>query len=178
MAYSNVIKGDFSRRSLLRSAATGLAVAAVFGTAACAGSPAADLAQVVDDVASIAQGLAAVLPQLGGVVSANLLARVSGFIMQLEMIATELKSISTVAGAQPLVQQVETIIEGIVSTLASVPLLPPQFSLALTAASVLLPVLFTAVGLVFNTSSMTMSMVAAGRVMTPAQARAFLRGLR
>jgi len=152
-----------SRRTLL-------ATASLIPLAACAGAT-ADLSQVITDVGLIASGLQGALPSLVGSAGASVIAQITGWIADLQPIAAAIGGVTTVAGAQPLVTQIETILNSIVS-LAATFTLPTPFGPALAAAAVLLPIIEAAVNLLVPAASAAVHRYATA--MTPAQARAVL----
>jgi hypothetical protein len=88
-----------------------------------------------------------------------------------QSVATALAKVTDKAAAQPLVTKLETYVNAFVSAAAGIPLLPPSIQLALQAASILLPVIEVAVGLVLPSAPK-----ASAATMTPAQARLVLKG--
>ena len=135
------------------------------------------LATVVADAQTIAGGLQGMLPQLGALnlpgLTPAVMAIVGSAVADLQGVATSLQSVSAVASAQPLVQKIESYVNVIVSTLAALPL-PPPISTILVAASVLLPVLESTVGLIVN-SLTPATAKAAGSTMTAPTARLILK---
>lgn len=154
-----------SRRALLRATA----IAPIAALMACAGQTVPQaLQQAASDASLIANGLAAVMPQLSPLVSASTLATAQGWLTKLQSAASQLAGIPTTTGAVPLVQQIEQGVNAIVGIAAPLLAATPAGPI-LTAATVLLPVLETAVGLFVPP--------AAGG-MTPDQARLILAGAR
>lgn len=145
------------------------------GLAGCARlqglSASQQLDQVASDVATIANGLAAVLPRLGQVrgIDPATVAKVGGYVTDLQKLSTALAKARTTPQAQPLVKQVESVVNAIAGSLVGLAL-PPPIGPAVAAAGVLLPVVETAVNLVVPPTP------AAGG-MTPDQARALLQSL-
>lgn len=128
------------------------------------------VAQVANDVNVIAAGLQGVLTQLGPMtgINSDTLIKVSTAIAGIQSIAKSISQVSDVASAQPLVQQLETYLNTIVSVLAAVPFLPPPVTMALQAASILLPVIETLLGMFVSAKPMLSTM-------TPDQARLILK---
>lgn len=144
--------------------------------ASCAGkSPSSTLAQVITDVGTIAAGLAGVLPSLAKVtgISQETINNINVWIADLQKAGTAIVSATTVAAAQPIVQQVETDVNAIVAALSGLPL-PSAIETVVLAASILLPVIETAVGLALPPSAPTARM-AASSTMSVDQARLVLR---
>lgn len=129
------------------------------------------ISQVAADVAAIADGLAGVLPSLGQVsgIDAGTVAKVGGYVADLQKVAATLAGAGTTAEAQPLVKQVEQFVNAIAGALAGLAL-PPPIGPAITAASVLLPVIEAAVNLAVPAA-------APAGAMTPDEARAILNDL-
>jgi hypothetical protein len=165
-----------SRRTLLTGVIVSPAILAPGLIAGCqnlSGSSATQVAaQVVSDVGTIAAGLAGALPALGatGAVPAALVAKVGGWVATIQQVAGQVVNGMPQASAQPLVKQIEGLVNDIVMALAGVPL-PPPFGPALAAAAVLLPVIETAIGLAVPGAA---RMTAAA--MSPDEARLILRG--
>lgn len=163
-----------SRRALLRTASLLPIAGAVV---ACAGQTAATIAATAaQDIGLIGSGLSGALPALAasGVVSSSALSQVTGYINNIEQVATSVTTASTVAQGQSAVQQIETLLNSVVSALAGLTL-PAPFGPALSAASVLLPVVETAVGLAITTiSSSTAAAPAPQAAMTADEARLIL----
>lgn len=160
-----------SRRTLLTSGAALLALA---GCQSRSTAGAGLAKQVVDDAAAVAGGLQAVLGPLVAVVglSPATAATVSNLVGDAAAVAKQLSAAMTTSAAQPLVQQIEADVNGVVAALASLPL-PPTISMALMAAQVLLPVIEAAVNLVATPAPPK----AAASGMTPDGARAYLKSI-
>ncbi|MGA9865253.1 MAG: hypothetical protein WBQ75_02310 [Acetobacteraceae bacterium] len=152
------------RRTLL----AGAALLAATSLAACAtGTPTP--AAVASDVNLIATAFAAMLPTLASIpgINASTTASVNQAIGDLQVAATAIVSAATTAAAQPVVSRVETDVNAVIAVLAGLPL-PAPIPAVLEAASVLLPIIETAVG-------MTTLVGITPATMTPTQARAALR---
>jgi hypothetical protein len=128
------------------------------------------VAAVASDISIIAAGLQGVIGPLSAVVNIDptTLATAKMAINGIADIAKAMSSVTDVAGTQPLVQKLETYLNMAVSALATVPLLPPTITIALQAASILLPVIESLVGL-------AMQAPRAGNAMSPAEARLVLK---
>lgn len=160
-----------------------LAGAALLTLAACANA-----VQVVDtvaqDAAAIAGGLKGVLPQVGTIVGvpAATVAKVGQYVADIQSAAG---AVQAAAGSAPgqatAVQQIATAVNGIVGALAAFSaVLPSPVSAALAAASVLLPVIESAVGLVIpKTAAIALPppVAAQAATMTPDKALATLQQL-
>jgi hypothetical protein len=162
---------NMSRRDLLRRTAPLAFFAASALTPLGACSTFQQVASVVaSDTLTIANGLTGVLAQLGtySFVPAALISKVGVYIADVKSVATSLQTASA-SSATALVQQVETDVNAVVSALAGLPL-PAPISTALQAASVLLPVIEAAVGLVVSqfTGTGTTTPAAAMRATAPA----------
>lgn len=160
-----------SRRTLMTMTSS----VALLALAGCSSMARSGLAkQVVDDVAAIAGGLQAVLGPLSTIVgiSPSTLATVSNLVSGITAVAQQVSAATTTSAAQPLVQQIEADVNAVVAALASLPL-PPQISMALMAAQVLLPLIEAAVNLVITPAPP--KAVASG--MTPNGARIYLKSI-
>lgn len=169
-----------SRRHLLTASA--IAPLALVG---CAGqAPNQTVAALAADVTTIAQGLQAEIPALTatGALSAAQLAQFTGYLTQLEAVATQISVAASAETAQPLVQQVEGIVNAAVAVVAKIPLMPPAVSAALQAVALLLPVIETGAGLAVTQLTLPPAAAptptaAAIVLKTPDQARAYLMSL-
>lgn len=161
----------FTRRQLLAGAAAFPFVAALAG---CAGTTAAGsaLQQAISDAGLIATGLAGALKQLAAAsFSAPILVKATTAVADIQAAVAALASAASATAAQPLVQRIGADVNAVVGVLAGLPL-PAPVSTALTAASVLLPVIEAAVGIVVSAVAPH-----AQSAMTPAQARRALAAL-
>lgn len=155
-----------SRRRLLSASAI-IPVAVALN--ACTGMTASQVAaQAVSDVKLIASGLAGALPSLGNAagIPAATVAAVGASIVKLQTVADAIGQAASNIDAQPLVQQMETLLNAAVGSLAGLAL-PAPFGPALTAAMALLPVIESIVGLVIAPK-------AAASAMSPDTAREIL----
>jgi hypothetical protein len=111
-----------------------------------------NVSQAADDLSSIAAGFAGAL-SAGGLsglgIPADMIAQIGVWVSQLQTAAQSVKSAMTVSGAQDGVKQAEVLINAIVATLAKFPL-PPPIPAVLTAATILLPVIETALGMIIQ----------------------------
>jgi hypothetical protein len=130
----------------------------------------ANLAQVADDVQSIAAGAKAILPQLGALgVDAATLADVSGIVDDIQTAATAIATVYTEENARPIVEQVAGYVLTLANVVAAIPGVPPIVKTIIAAAQVLVPAIEKVLGI---------AGVAAPRgtaPMTPDQARTILR---
>jgi|SRR5579883_768902 len=134
------------RRHLLVSTALVPVVLAMEG---CNGATPQQVAQqAVADVKLIASGLAGALPSLGAAVgiSPATVATVGGIVSRIQSVADGVGQAASNLDAQPLIRQLEQLLNAAVAALAGLAL-PPPFGPALTAATVLLPVIESLVGL-------------------------------
>jgi hypothetical protein len=161
-----------NRRKLLSSIALGSAAVMLAGCATGSTSASTIAAQAASDIGLIGSGLSGALSGLSasGAVSATAISQITGYINSIEAVATTVTTATSATAGQSAVQQIETLLNSLVSAASGLPL-PAPFSTALSAASVLLPVVEVAVGLVSSAAS-------AGAMvpMTPAQARLILSG--
>ena len=133
-------------------------------------------ATVASDASLIATGLQGALANISTLnisgLTADKMQTIGLALVGLKSVASALALATTTAQAQPLVQQLETDLNAIVGALAALPL-PPQISVALQAAAILLPVIEAAVGMVIPTPRPT---APAPQHLTPDQARLILQG--
>lgn len=160
-----------TRRALLGSAA--IAPIALAGCAELRGGslPSAKLAQVLSDVRDIASGLVGVLPSLGSIqgIPASVVATAGDYIVKIKDVSGQLASVTTASAAQPLVKQLESLVNALLAAVTPFVAGIPTVGAIFAAANVLLPVIETAVGLIVPAQAPAM----AG--MTPAEARLILR---
>lgn len=138
-----------SRRQVLGSSAA-LGAAAALALASCNTAQVDQaLAQAASDAQQIAAALKAILPNIGTVVgiSPDKVAKAGQIIADIQSAAAAISSASSASAALPSVQQLEQDVNAVVSVLAGLPL-PPPVGPALQAASILLPVIEAAVGIV------------------------------
>ena len=162
-----------NRRRLLITAPIFLTSCSLVGL-----TPNQALQQAALDGQTIAAGFKAMLPQLATVekINAATTAKVGQYIADLQTVAANLAIATTTAAASPAVQQLEADINAIVTTLAGLPL-PPQISLALQAAAILLPTIETAVGLAIQPPPPALAAKLRANPMTTDAARIYLKEL-
>ena len=121
-----------------------LASTALVPLAACSGS-ATTPTQIVTDaqnaISALAASLQAVLKVSPTALPGNTVAQINAAIAAAAQVLGGLSTSLAATQAAPIVQKVEQAINTVVTTAASIPLIPPPFSLALSAASVVLPIL-------------------------------------
>jgi hypothetical protein len=161
-----------NRRKLLSSIALGSAAVVLAGCQSTGGGSTSTIAaQAASDIGLIASGLTGALSSLSAsnTVSPSAVSQITGYINAIEAVAATVTTATSATAGQTAVQQIETLLNSLVSAASGLPL-PAPFSTALSAASVLLPVVEVAVGLVTTASA------GATVPMTPAQARLILSG--
>lgn len=133
------------------------------------------LSAAINDVEAIAVGFLGVLPQMGTIIglSATVIAEIGAAVGNLQTLAAQIKLVTGTFAAQPIVQQVETEVNAVITMLAGLPL-PPPVQIALQAASILLPLIESAVNLAVLP---TVTARAERGRLTPEQARNVLRAL-
>lgn len=140
---------------------------------ACSTITDSGVGKIAQDVNILATGLNGVLTQLGNIsilgLTPAIMSTVGSAIASIQALAVSISTATSTAAAQPLVQKIETYVNTVVSALAVLPL-PPAIALALQAASILLPIIETAVGLLVTAKPML------GNAMNPDEARIILRG--
>lgn len=106
-------------------------------------------ASVAQDVTLISSAFAAVVPQLSAVpgVTPAVTQAVNNAVADLQAVAGAIATADTAAAAKPLVVRVEANVNAVVAVLAGLPL-PAPISSVLHAASILLPIIETAVGII------------------------------
>lgn len=131
-----------NRRHLLQAAAP---VALLAFTTGCANNSATTPPQIVTDVQNAVSALAGsfstVLQQVPNAVPPATAATITSALAQASSVLGSLSSSLSATASAPVVQKVEQAINTVISAAASVPLIPPPFSLALGAAAVVLPVI-------------------------------------
>ena len=95
------------------------------------------------------QGVFASLSGVKGI-NADLLIQVGVYVQDIKAAAASLQAASSTA-APGLVNQIEAAVNAVIGALAALPL-PPPISTALQAASILLPIIETAVGMIVQPS--------------------------
>ena len=148
-----------------------LVAAALLPVAGCAqinltpSSLASDAALIVNGINTVAKNYAA-----GFGLPANTVNQIQGWAAAASKAASDISATISTASSLTNVQAIATALNGIVGVLATVPVLPPVVTAALTAAQVLLPVIESLVGI-------TVPAGAAPAGMTPDAARAYLARL-
>lgn len=162
-----------TRREVLRTGAIGAPAILLVGCNGLTANQA--IGQAAQDAATIAAGLKGSLTSLAALniqgLTPDKLQAVGLAVAGIQTVATALSMASSSSQARPLVQQLEADLNAVVDTLAGLPL-PPQISLPLQAAAILLPVIETAVGMAVT----QLNPPAAAVAMTADQARAILIG--
>lgn len=128
-------------------------------------SLASDAALIVNGINTVAKNYAA-----GFGLPANTVNQIQVWAAAASKAASDISATISTASSLTNVQAIATALNGIVGVLATVPVLPPVVTAALTAAQVLLPVIESLVGI-------TVPAGAAPAGMTPDAARAYLARL-
>lgn len=155
-----------------------VAASGAFALAAAACSTLAqNVSQAASYASSIASGLQKVLPQIGSItgIAATKVAQIGQDIAQLQTAAANLAASASTAQGAPIATQIIALVEDAISALAAVPVIPAPISTAFEAASVLLPLIASAFGVTLPAS---LAAKASASAMTPAQAQAYLDGLK
>lgn len=146
---------------MMLPAATFLPLAPLAILAACANSGTPVTVQSVSqDVTLIATGLNNALsaPSVTALIPAATLPKIQQALSDLNSLATQVAASPSAAAQKGSVAVIEQDVNTIVSALAGLPGLPPNVSTILTAATVLLPVIEVAVGLVVPAGAATAAM--------------------
>ena len=148
--------------------------------AACSLTPAqiaSISSEVVTNVQAIGSGLKSILPQVAAVVGipATTVTTVTNLIGEISSVAAGISAVTTQPAATTVVGQIENDLNAVISALAAVPFLPLPITLALQAASVLLPAAETALGMLVPLS---VKARADAVDMTKAGALAYLQSLK
>lgn len=154
-------ENNMNRRTLL----AGVSALAISGCATFS----ANFARAADDVSTIAAGLQQVLnnPAVAGLVPVSIMEQANVWLVQLQQAAGSLKLAVTTGGAQDAVHQAEVLINAIVGALSKFPL-PAPIPQILLAATILLPIIEAAVGMLIKPTANVSSM-------SPEQARITLK---
>lgn len=160
----------FSRRILLASAA----VAALGGCATFS----SNFARAVGDLRIIANGLRGALGNLANlnIVPAGTAAQIAVWIDSIDRLATDAAGALTESGAKDTVKQIEVLLNSIITSLASFPL-PPAITTALTAASILLPVVGSLLNMIIRPAPALSAPRGGYGVGNSDEARAYLRAV-
>jgi len=120
-------------------------VLAVGALAACSSGAATTPAQIVTDaqnaISALANSFSAVVAQAPNVIPTGTAATINSALAQASSVLGSLSTNLAANVAAPVVQKVEQAINTVISSAAAVPLIPPPFSTALGAASIVLPIL-------------------------------------
>lgn len=153
---------NLSRRRLLTYAPV-----VVVGLSGCTAAQInAAVQQAASDALTIANGLTGLLTQLGNYAPASVVALAGSIIAKIQAVATAMTAASQ-SGATSLVNELESLLNALVSALAGLPGLPSIVTDALNAASILLPIIEGALGMVISEVTALVSSTA-----TPATAAA------
>jgi len=129
-----------TRRTLVAAAPS---VGLVGIVAACSGTtttPAQIVTDVQNAVSALANSFSAVVAQAPNVVPVNTSAQITSALAQASSVLGSLSTNLAANVAAPIVQQVEGALNTVISAASAVPLIPPPFSTALAAASIVLPI--------------------------------------
>lgn len=129
-----------TRRNLLATAVP-LVVLGIAGCSSTTMTPAQVVTDAQNAISALANAFKAVLAQAPNAVPANTAATINSALAQAASVLGSLSTSLTATQAAPIVQQVESAINTVITAAAAVPLIPPPFSLALEAAAVVLPIL-------------------------------------
>ena len=92
-------------------------------------------------VAALANTLTTVLKTAPTAIPGNTAANINTYLADAASVLTGLSSGMSASAGAPVVQQVEADLNAVITAAASIPLIPPPFSIALQAAAVALPIL-------------------------------------
>lgn len=162
-----------SRRSLLRSTALVPAALVVANCSALTGG--VSISQVSSDIATIASGLAGILPTIAKVagVTTGVMSTIGTATNDLQKIASAVSSATSTA-ATTMVGTVENVVGGVLSAVSGISL-PSSLSTVFSAISALLPAIEQGVGIVTALVAPAPARFArATAAMSPDQARAVL----
>lgn len=160
-----------NRRQILAASAWLPIGYVVSGMSSC-GGVAVVSQQAAQDVSLIANGLSSALSGLGNVqgISASLVGTVGSYVAAIQKVASSVTAGMANATAASAVQQIETLLNSIVGALAGLAL-PSPFGPVLAAATVLLPIVEAAIGMVVA----AVHPAPAASAMTPDAARLVLQ---
>jgi hypothetical protein len=147
---------------------------------ACAGGnlpSSQSIAIVAQDVKIIASGLSKAFTQIQALNMPGLTPKLMDVCQQaltgIQSVADAMSGVTTVADAQPLVVKVEGYVNAFIGALSVLPL-PPTIQTALIAATILLPIIETAVNLAMP-PKVAATIVAPAPAMSATQARDALK---
>jgi hypothetical protein len=126
----------------------GAALAACAGSGGTAGPPTP--AQIIADASGVltalSASLAAMAIQVPTLIPPATLATLQANLAAGAKALTSISTAMAASASASVIQQVESGINSVLSTLASIPLIPPPYSTVIAAANVLVPVLEAVVG--------------------------------
>lgn len=163
------------RRTVLAALAPFAFVAMLVG---CAGTTSVTPYQVITDantlIVALKTSTQALAAQVPPAIPADQAARIEGLLEQAQVLTNSLSGSTAATAAAPVVQQIETDLNGVVTTLAGMHL-PAPYGTYVQAAAVLLPVLEAFVTSVSGAPVHPVAATAPGG-MTPDHARLILGG--
>jgi hypothetical protein len=166
----------------IRNALYALPVVALLSMSGCASNgttPAVTPYQVVTDIGTMIPALQTTVQTLATqnppIITPAIAAKVQALLLQAQTLDASLSGSMAATQSAPIVQQIETDLNGVVTTLAGLPI-PPPYNTYVTAAAVLLPVIEAFVTSVIPTPAPAPTPVVAAKAgsMTPDQARLVL----
>lgn len=115
------------------------------------------ISTIISDVQLIAGGVQSTVSTLAFLPGINptMLTNVNTALGALQTTLAALQTATTATAAQPLLQQIDAAINAIVGAVAGIPGLPFEVTLALDAASILLPIIEAAVNQVITPTPAT-----------------------
>ena len=167
----------------IRHALYALPIVALLAMPGCtsAGSPLVTPYQVVTDIGTMIPALQTTVQTLATqnppIITADVAAKVQALLAQAQTLDNSLSGSMEATQSAPIVQQIETDLNGVVTALAGLPL-PPPYNTYVQAAAVLLPVIEAFVTSVIPTAPPVPAAVSAEapKSMTISQARMVLEG--
>lgn len=172
-----------SRRNLLTASALAIPVTVLAGCAST-NTPVQNTQQIVLDLQNAVPALKNSLAAIpAGTIPAATLATINASLASAQSVLAGLSSSMTATQAAPLVQQIESDLNAVISAAAAVPLIPPPFSVALAAAAVILPIVEGFVNSTLHLGAVAAAFPARTKVigmappMTVAQAQATLAAM-
>jgi hypothetical protein len=167
----------------LRHALYALPIAALLALPGCTstGAPLVTPEQVVVDIGNMIPALQTTVQTLSTqtppIISPPVAAQIQGLLTQAKTLDANLSANMTATASAPVIQQIETDLNGVVTALAGLPI-PPPYSTYVQAAAVLLPVVEAFVTSVIPTPAPAPAPAVAAKAgaMTPDQARLVLEG--
>lgn len=167
----------------IRTALYALPIVALLAMPGCTstGSPLVTPYQVVTDIGTMIPALQTTVQTLATqnppIIAADVAAKVQALLAQAQTLDNSLSGSMAATQSAPIVQQIETDLNGVVTALAGLPL-PPPYNTYVSAAAVLLPVIEAFVTSVIPqpAPAVTPAVSAKAHSMTPDQARMVLEG--